>query len=67
MDENDLPNELQCSICNGEFDIQLEGGIAGYIGVVALQLCPMCHTGLDLLYSELHGCYDDEEDDEDDE
>lgn len=65
MHQSAEPNEMQCSICQCEFDIQLEGGIAGYIGIIPLQLCPMCHAGLDMLYSEIHGCY--EEDDEDDE
>lgn len=57
--------ELICSLCSCEFDIELEGGVNGYIGVISVTFCPMCHSGLDMLYTELHGCHeeDDEEDD----
>jgi hypothetical protein len=45
MHQNAEPNVMECSICQCEFEIQLEGGIAGYIGIIPVQLCPMCHSG----------------------
>jgi hypothetical protein len=59
--------QLTCSICSCDFDIELEGGVNGYIGIIPLALCPMCHSGLDVLspYSELHGCEETEDEDDD--
>ena len=58
----------ECKICNCEFDIELEGGIQGYIGIIPFSLCPMCYSGLMDMYEQLHGeIYgDDEEDREED-
>jgi len=53
-------NEYTCSVCDCEFDVQLEGGITGFLGVLPISLCPMCHSGLDMLYTELHGCQEDD-------
>ena len=55
-------NELVCSICHCEFDIELEGGIDGYLGVLPVAMCAMCYSGLDDFFTQLHGCYDDEHD-----
>jgi len=58
--------ELECSICSCEFDIHLEGGIKGTIGILPVNLCPMCFSGLDMLFTELHGCFDEENHDDED-
>lgn len=55
-------NELVCSICHCEFDIELEGGIDGYLGVLPVAMCAMCYSGLDEFFTQMHGCYDDEHD-----
>ena len=31
-------HELVCSICHGEFDIDLEGGISGELGILPVSL-----------------------------
>jgi CRISPR/Cas system-associated protein Cas10 (large subunit of type III CRISPR-Cas system) len=65
MSMKNEPSEFLCSICKGEFDIHLEGGLQGHIGIVELNLCYMCHSALDTLYTELHGCYEEDEEDDD--
>ena len=56
---NDFESVCECNICQCHFDIEAEGGIDGFLGVLAFSLCPMCHSGLDMLYTEIHGCNDD--------
>ena len=35
-----------CSICNGDFDLDKEGGSEGYIGILTVQFCPTCKAGI---------------------
>lgn len=53
-----------CSICSCEYDILLEGGLRGYIGILPICLCPMCFSGLDMLFTTIHGCSDIEEEED---
>ena len=55
------PHELICSICQCEFDIECEGGIDGYIGILPVAFCPMCFSGMVMFFTELHGCGDEDE------
>jgi len=58
----------ECKICDCEFDIELEGGIQGYIGIIPFSLCPMCYSGLMDMYEQLHGeTYDDDYEEDRDE
>jgi hypothetical protein len=41
-----MPEELWCTICAGPFDIELEGGVEGFIGVLPVAFCPTCKTGI---------------------
>lgn len=63
MDEMEDDN-LTCAVCQCGFDIHAEGGIAGYLGILPIALCPMCFSGLDMFFTELHGCGEEEEDEE---
>jgi len=36
----------ECSICAGLFNIDTEGGTAGYIGILPVSFCPTCHAGI---------------------
>jgi len=36
----------QCSICRGPFDIEKEGGIRGFIGMIPVAFCPTCKAGV---------------------
>jgi hypothetical protein len=56
-----LEPDDKCSICSCEFDIELEGGIQGYLGIIPFSLCPMCYSGLMDMYDQLHGDLDDNE------
>jgi hypothetical protein len=58
----DESTELTCNICQCQFDIDSEGGIAGYLGILPVAMCPMCFSGMDMFFTELHGCEDCEDD-----
>ena len=47
--------EEKCNICHCDFDIESEGGIQGYIGIIPFSLCPMCFSGLMDMYDQLNG------------
>lgn len=55
-------NNLNCNICSCEFDIELEGGVQGYLGIIPFSLCPMCYSGLMDMYDQLHGDLNEHED-----
>ena len=64
MDEMQEDDDLlTCAVCHGGFDIHSEGGIAGYLGILPIALCPMCFSGLDMFFTELHGCGENEDED----
>ena len=52
-------NDNTCSICRCEFDIDSEGGIEGYLGIIPTRFCPTCFSGLDDLFTQIHGCHDE--------
>lgn len=35
-----------CTICEGEFDLEAEGGVAGFIGILPVVFCPTCTAGI---------------------
>lgn len=57
-----LEPDVTCNICSCEFDIESEGGIQGYLGILPFSLCPMCFSGLMDMYDQLNGDleYDEE-------
>ena len=57
-----VETEEKCNICHCDFDIESEGGIQGYIGIIPFSLCPMCFSGMMDMYEQLSGDveYDDE-------
>ena len=40
------PNEFECSICNGPFNLEAEGGQRGAIGIIPVAFCPTCLNGV---------------------
>lgn len=56
-----LEPDNKCNICSCEFDIESEGGVQGFIGILPFSLCPMCYNGLMDMYDQLHGNLNDEE------
>jgi len=54
-----LEPDNKCSICHCEFDMESEGGIQGYIGIIPFSLCPMCYSGLMDMYEQLNGDFED--------
>jgi len=51
----------KCNICSCEFDIESEGGVKGFIGIIPFSLCPMCYSGLMDMYDQLCGDLDDDD------
>ena len=51
-----------CSICECDFDMESEGGVQGYLGIIPFSLCPMCYSGLMDMYDQLNGGLDEYED-----
>ena len=35
-----------CTICDSPFDIETEGGVEGYIGILPVSFCPTCNAGI---------------------
>ena len=56
-----LEPDDKCNICSCEFDIESEGGVQGFIGIIPFSLCPMCYSGLMDMYDQLHGDSDDDD------
>ena len=56
--END--GNRMCTVCDGPFDIDGEGGIDGYIGILPVAFCPTCYAGIVDMVQQLHGLDDDE-------
>ena len=42
-----------CSICEGDFDLDGEGGIVGDLGVLPVAFCPFCLSGVTDLAEQL--------------
>ena len=56
-----------CSACQGEFDLESEGGIAGDFGILPMAFCPTCFASTVDMVHQLYPCrhcekfYDEEE------
>ena len=48
-----------CNICSCEFDVESEGGVQGYIGILPFSLCPMCYGGLEDMFTQINGDFND--------
>lgn len=47
FETKDVPFLMECTICNVEFDPDLEGGgVVGQIGILPVALCPTCLNGM---------------------
>ena len=48
---------VTCNICEGEADLENEGGVQGYIGILPFALCVWCHAGIvDMVESMCETC-----------
>ena len=53
---------VTCNICEGEADLENEGGIQGYIGILPFALCVWCRAGMtDMVQSTCETCQLNEE------
>ena len=39
-------SQAECTICSGSFDLDAEGGIEGFIGMLPVAFCPTCKAGI---------------------
>jgi hypothetical protein len=46
---------VDCSVCRGDFDLDSEGGISGYLGILPVYFCPTCLSGITDLVNQLNG------------
>lgn len=35
-----------CNVCSCDFDIESEGGIEGYFGIIPVEFCPTCLSSM---------------------
>ena len=44
---------ITCTICDGPFDLDKEGGTAGDLGMIPVALCPTCRAGMFDLFEQM--------------
>ena len=44
---------MNCSICDSEMDLEGEGGIAGEFGILPVQFCVWCYTGVIDMFEQM--------------
>ena len=44
---------LVCSLCQGDFDLENEGGVTGELGILSISLCPWCYAGMTDLMEQM--------------
>jgi hypothetical protein len=42
--DNTMTAEMKCSVCDCDFDIESEGGIEGFFGILPVSFCPTCYS-----------------------
>ena len=53
-EEREIPHET-CSICSCKFNTDSEGGLVGSIGILPVQFCPTCLSGIFSMVRYLEG------------
>lgn len=48
-------SEIKCSVCESEFDLESEGGVQGYFGILPMAFCPTCYSGCVDMVLQLEG------------
>jgi len=46
--------EIKCSICDCEFDMETEGGMSGLFGILPVAFCPTCFAGIEDMMEQLN-------------
>jgi hypothetical protein len=47
--------QRKCTICHSHYDLNLEGGIEGYLGIIPVSFCSSCFTGIVSMVEEVAG------------
>jgi C4-type Zn-finger protein len=45
--------KMECTICEGLFDLEEEGGTTGYFGILMVAFCPFCLSSMVDLVTKL--------------
>jgi len=40
------PEPLECSVCGSEVDLEGEGGVSGYFGIIPVAFCVWCYSSI---------------------
>jgi hypothetical protein len=48
--------QLQCSLCHRDFDLQVERGARGAVGILPCAFCPTCLDGIRDMVEQLWPC-----------
>ena len=48
-----MSEELKCSICDSEMDIEGRGGISGEIGILPVAFCEWCYSGITSMFESM--------------
>ena len=54
MSRKKIIEEDMCVICDTEFNLEDEGGINGYLGILYVAFCPTCFAGLEDMFKQLN-------------
>jgi hypothetical protein len=60
MDEIISVGNPSCSICDAPFNLEEEGGIEGFLGIIPVQFCPTCYAGIMDMAEQLSEPWDSE-------
>jgi len=54
--------QMTCSICDGSFNLQKEGGVAGYFGICPVAFCVWCYSSIvDMVQQGCVHCHDEDD------
>ena len=51
--------DMDCSICDAKFDLDEEGGMTGYFGMLMVYFCPFCFSSMIDLSKQVLGIEDE--------
>tara|TARA_R110000824_G_scaffold42565_6_gene125236 strand:+ start:1475 stop:1693 length:219 start_codon:yes stop_codon:yes gene_type:complete len=60
-EEEARSGEVTCSICDCRFNLQEEGGVAGYFGICPVAFCIWCYSSIvDMVQQGCVHCHDED-------
>ena len=53
--------KMECTICEGLFDLEEEGGTTGYFGILMVAFCPFCLSSVVDMVKQMIDKFDEED------